>query len=295
LIRHREYVGDIAAGTGTPTSFNVSAFVINPGQQATFQWLSRLAANYESYKFESLSFCYETEAPTTLGGTLLLAVDYDASDAPPGSKQQAMAYRSSVRSPPWSPVKFQATREDLAKFKTNFVRTAAQPSGTDIRTFDIGNLFVISQGVSTASATLGELYVEYAVRLMTPVSEPNPFVLGGTIQESLVSAAQPFDVDATINATGLEIVDSKTESIVYFQYAANFIVACNHDGAATPVKLVATTTSSGITVTAGNDAADVNDCVSFLFINVSRPGNVTFTMPGAVGGNITLYFSQNPL
>lgn len=295
IIAHREYIGDISAGTGTPSLFNVNTFVINPGQQNTFQWLSRLAANYESYKFERLAFCYETEAPTTLGGTLLLAVDYDASDPAPGSKQQAMAYRSSVRSPPWNPVKFSATREDLAKFKTNYVRTGTQPSGTDIRTFDIGNLFVISQGVGTSGATLGELYVEYAVRLMTPVSEPNPFVLGGNIQQSFQSATQPFTVDATGTFVGFQIVDSKTESILYFQYAANFLVVSNHDGASTPVPLVATSSSSNIVVAAGSDATDTNDCISYLTIQVVRPGNVTFTMPGGAGGTVNIYISQTPV
>lgn len=53
IITHREYVGDISAGTGTPSVFNVTQYAINPGQQNLFQWLSRIASNYESYKFEA--------------------------------------------------------------------------------------------------------------------------------------------------------------------------------------------------------------------------------------------------
>jgi len=62
-------------------------------------------------------------------------------------------------------------KEDLSKSKSNFVRIGAQPPNTDIKTYDIGNLWIISQGVGTPQATLGELYVEYTVKLMTPVYE----------------------------------------------------------------------------------------------------------------------------
>jgi len=66
VITHREYVADILAGANNPSAFNVTTFPVNPGQSSSFQWLSRIAANYESYQFQSLSAEYETEAPTSL-------------------------------------------------------------------------------------------------------------------------------------------------------------------------------------------------------------------------------------
>lgn len=207
-ITHREYVEDIAAGVGTPSPFTVQGLPLNPGQKGTFQWLSRIAANYESYAFESLRFCYETEASTTLGGTLMLAIDYDAADPAPVSKQQAMAYRSSTRTAPWSGCKHTSMREDLAKNKSNFVRIGAQPPNTDIKTYDIGNLWVISQGISTSGATLGELYVEYTVKLMTPVYESIADLVptGGLITRGGAStAANPLGTMATVNPNAFGI------------------------------------------------------------------------------------------
>jgi hypothetical protein len=61
--------------------------------------------------------------------------------------------------------------EDLHKQKTYFVRQGAQPANTDIKLYDVGNFVVATQGVSPASATCGELYVEYDVTLHTPVLE----------------------------------------------------------------------------------------------------------------------------
>jgi hypothetical protein len=172
-IVHREYIQDLTAQGSSPSTFNVAATLsCNPGQAGTFPWLSKIAANFESYKFNKLKFCYETEAPSSLGGTQVLAVDYDASDAAPLTKQQALAYRGSVRSPPWQNCCHTSIKEDLSKEKTYYVRPGAQPANTDIKTYDVGVLYAINQGVTTGGAVTGELYVEYDVTLMTPLYEP---------------------------------------------------------------------------------------------------------------------------
>ncbi len=169
----REYIADIIAAS-TGANFNLTQFAINPGQASMFPWLSKIAQNFESYKFKKLKFCYETEAPSSLGGTLVMAVDYDASDVAPANKQQALAYRGSVRSAPWTPCCHTSVGEDLSKQKSYFVRPGSVPANSDIKLYDVGNLNVITQGISTNSATCGELYVEYAVKLMTPLYEVIP-------------------------------------------------------------------------------------------------------------------------
>jgi len=189
-IKHREYIQDVVAATGNPSAFSVSLLAINPGQSAVFPWLSQVAQRFESYKFDMLKFCYETEAPSSLGGTLVLAVDYDASDPAPTNKQQALAYRGSVRSPPWEACCHTSLKEDLSKLKSHFVRPGAIPPSTDIKLYDVGNLDVITQGVTTSGAACGELYVEYDVLLMTPVLEP--LVTAGTLTTTASTAAAPF-------------------------------------------------------------------------------------------------------
>jgi len=172
-IVHREYIQDIQAPIGPPPSaFFAYSLPINPGQEGSFPWLSNVAKNFESYKFKKLKFCYETEAATSTPGTVVLSVDYDSADPTPATKQQAMAYRGSVRSPPWTPSCHMSLTEDLSKQKQYFVRPGLPVPGTDIKTYDTGNLFVITQGVTPAPTDLGELYVEYDVELYTPIYEP---------------------------------------------------------------------------------------------------------------------------
>lgn len=161
LIRHREYVQD---ATGS-AAFSASSLAINPGLPGTFPWLSTLARSFESYRFEKLSILYETQSPTTSAGKALLAVDYDASDAAPTTKQQAMAYRSSVSAPVWSDCEHNSLKEDLEKRKSYYVRSGALDANSDVKLYDIGNLFVCSQG---STGLVGEIYIDYVVRLMTP-------------------------------------------------------------------------------------------------------------------------------
>jgi hypothetical protein len=169
-VIHREYIADVT-GSGSTTGFFVQqALVINPGQAGTFPWLSAVAQRYESYRFRKLRFCYETEAPTSQGGSIVLSVDYDAIDAPPVSKQQAMAYESAVRSPPWADCCHDSMAKNLNKQKSYFVRPGALPAGGTLTQYDVGNMFVCLQNV-TESVVCGELYVEYDVDLITPVFE----------------------------------------------------------------------------------------------------------------------------
>ncbi len=233
-IIHREYVGEIVAGTGTPTPFTVASYPLNPGQVATFQWLSRVAVNYESYAFSALCFEYGTEAPSSLGGTLVLSVDYDASDPAPVSKQQAMAYRSSVRSAPWKECEHSSLPEDLKKSKTNFVRPGAQPPNTDIKTYDIGNLFVATQNATTSAATCGELWVSYDVTLMTPVYENGGGLVPvggfiGSVGGAGCTPANPFGTNAAVDPTAYGLAVSLASRIT-FQWPGTYLAVFSVSG-----------------------------------------------------------------
>jgi hypothetical protein len=222
-IHHREYIKDITANSGTPSAFLVESLAINPGIGSTFPWLSQVAQRFERYKFDKLHFIYETEAPSTLGGSLVLAIDYDSSDPAPISKQQALAYKNSVRSAPWNECKHSSAREDLSQQKQYYVRPGAVPANADVKLYDTGNLFVISQGVTTASAVLGELYVEYDVVLHTPALQGYPLVGGSFTAGGTQSNAAPLGSTPTADAQNIGIaLDSN--SILSFSDMGDYLV-----------------------------------------------------------------------
>jgi hypothetical protein len=128
LIRHREFVSDV----NVSQAFAAQTFSLNPGLPGSFPWLSTLARSYESYRFEKLQLSFETFSASTSTGTALIAIDYDASDAAPTTKTQAMAYRGSVRSPIWSDCEHNSDKEDLNKRASYYVRGGALTANQDV-------------------------------------------------------------------------------------------------------------------------------------------------------------------
>jgi hypothetical protein len=179
-----------------------------------------VAQRFEKYKFEKLHFDYETEAPSTLGGTLVLAVDYDASDQAPISKQQAMAYQNSARSSPWNMCKHVSSRENLSQQKAYFIRSRPLGVNCDIKLYDVGKLHVISQGITTASAELGELYVEYEVVLQTPALNGICISGGKATSGGTQSNANPFGDASTVAAlaAGFTFSNSKINFLDWGDY-----------------------------------------------------------------------------
>jgi hypothetical protein len=168
-VRHCEYIGDIPGST----TFSAVGYKINPGLSSVFPWLSGLAILYESYTVHDLKFRFSTMKSTATNGTVMGAVDFDAADAAPSAKAQMMAYKGAVRSAPWAEFEVHCAPDDLQKFKKRFVRNDTLASNLDIKTYDVGQLFIATDGEADTS-TIGELYVEYDITFQTPQLISNP-------------------------------------------------------------------------------------------------------------------------
>lgn len=162
-IVNREYFKDV---TGTDEYF-AQATQINPGNNIMFPWLSSIAANYESYMFKRLKFCYEPICATNTAGSVMMAIDYDAADAVAPSKAVLMAYEGAVRTSPWAEAICNANRADKILQKRYVVIGPTGPIGTDIRLSNVGFLTVATQQVSKQN-NIGEMYVEYEVEFYIP-------------------------------------------------------------------------------------------------------------------------------
>lgn len=172
VISHREYIADVSR---TTNNYALDSYSINPGLAGTFPWLAQVASRFESYTFDRLDFVYEPMVATTQPGSLMMAIDFDASDSPPGNKTTLMAMQGAMRSAPWQAYRMSASAVDRRKMvPERYTRSGAPATGSDIKTLDVGNLFVATVGTGTATVILGELYVEYTVRLRTPQIQTAP-------------------------------------------------------------------------------------------------------------------------
>jgi hypothetical protein len=157
-------------------NFNLASYPINPGQASTFPWLSKEAAQWEKYTFEMLEFYYKREVSefATAGqqGKVIMSVDYDASDSPPSSKQQMEDTDPHVDNMPCENNRLRLNRRDMHGLVNlpKYVRIGGLPGSTDIKTYDVGNLFVATQGIPS-NTEVGELRVRYRVKFEIPVLE----------------------------------------------------------------------------------------------------------------------------
>ncbi len=284
VISHREFISDVAGSV----AFAATKYSVNPGLPGTFPWLSTVARSYESYRFEKLEFAYETQAPSTTPGTAILSVDYDASDATPTTKTQAMAYRSSVRSPSWSDCEHMSLKEDLSKRSSYFVRSGSLAANSDVNLYDVGSLFVCTQAQS-GSSVIGELYVDYKIRLMTPqignvgIGEAIYGIFSGTSNAAPFSSSSG-NLPATVGFVGTTPTSNSTWT---FTQPWEGFVTVNLTG----------TGLSNVSASGGTEIFDLVDAggtreTALYSLSIQAGGNFLLSVPNTTISAAAVYFAQ---
>jgi len=157
VITHREYIGDVAGNT----TFGTTVFIAQPGLSSAFPWLSSIANSYEEYEFTKLTYVYSNIAATSERGRVTIGFDPDVLDDDPVNKVELFQYAQCAEGSVWSEVKL-----DVKCPPRKYTRMGPIPN-SDLKTYDAGALVV---GVSNTATTnvMGELFVEYTVKLHTP-------------------------------------------------------------------------------------------------------------------------------
>lgn len=226
-IVHREYVNEADTQTvlgSWQTGQNV--FQLNPGLPNTFPWLSRLAPNFEEYRFKKLRFVYVPRCATTTDGAVYAAIDYDSSDVNPMSLPELMSNASASQSPLWSEMSLALNQNDASFLKKRFVRTVAVPTGSDIVLYDAGKAFIVPINLGGLE-TSGDIYVEYDVELFTPqfslagFAQQNSSKLnsGGTVSPTSIFGSSP----SATAGSGLGVTPQSGGTLL-FQRAGQYIV-----------------------------------------------------------------------
>jgi hypothetical protein len=166
IITHKEFIDDLYVSTVDDFRI-IGTYPINPGLQQTFPWLSFIARNYESYKILQMTFSYESSVSTNEEGAMLMAIDYDAADPAPISKPELMSNPTMVRSNIWKNNAMLFKPRDANKIGSEKFVRVGMVAGGDIKTYDVGNLYLATSG-SSLNGICGELYVSYTVELQTP-------------------------------------------------------------------------------------------------------------------------------
>jgi hypothetical protein len=233
-IKHREYVADIIGNTTFQTQLDAG---ITPTSFELFPWLSQVAVNFETFRFEGLVFEYRStsEFSTTNPalGTILMCGIYDVNKPLFTNKQALESYEYAVSIKPnmnaMMPIECRPSSQVLKN-----LLTGPQPAGTDKQFYALANLQVAAQGQPSAY-TCGELWVTYDVLLQKPRIDPSPFLNTATYAFVSPTTAAPFGTDETFGKGNPEIVaiDPVTRTVLFLlpgQYVLSYSVAATTIG-----------------------------------------------------------------
>lgn len=203
-IVHRELISSVS---GTVAFTVANSFALNPGMAASFPWLSNEAQGWEKYRFNKLRFCYYTRTGTGVPGSVMLAPDFDATDAAPVSEVVASSYQDTVEDAPWKDICCDLQpRQLMGDMRERFLRFGALAANQDIKTYDCGNLHLCT--VDGTAVSWGKLWVEYDVTLFTPQVPAGGFQSTGTLQAAGGTLAAGTPWGAAPLATGTIVLSN---------------------------------------------------------------------------------------
>jgi len=210
LVSHRER---FAIVQGNTVGFNVTPYTITPDNSGMFPWLSSIARRFETYNFKSLSFEYVTRTSTLATGSVIMAVDFDATDPPPPTSERMENYDDAMNIVPHMNGFLHTKPACLHKRKTYYVSEGQDAS----RSNAVGTLFVATEDVVAsalipgASSSVGILYAIYTIELSTPQmglddveyggvlsvqnSNTSYFFGGATTEDNIVSPPPPNSIN----------------------------------------------------------------------------------------------------
>lgn len=222
----------------------------------------------------------------------MMALDYDASDAPPGDKCKLMAYAGATRSAAWDESNFRARPADLAKFaKERYVRIPGLTI-VDIKTYDVANLFIATQGMGDA-LEVGELYVNYTVELQTPqlgdiplTSSTSTISSGGTPDATFLGPAPLVDETNVLNV--VISTDSTQSDTLTFSAQVGAVYQINTFSIGTNLVVPQYIINSGATQTGAYQCVSTPLTAAYYGLNVTATGNtVSLRFPDQTSTEVT--------
>jgi hypothetical protein len=167
-----------------------------------------MANSYELYVFHRLKFEYVTRSPATTGGSVYLAIDWDACDVTPADKQTMLGYSGAVSDAAWQGMVMDcATRNLTLGMKERYTR-AGEYTDIDQKTYDVGVLILATESITTLSehVHVGEIWVDYEVELLVPQIRQSNRAASIAVA---YPAADPYDVEADDPVFAADHADSQ--------------------------------------------------------------------------------------
>jgi len=256
------------------SAFVATQFALNPGLAASFpagaldaQLWTEWQCDMIEYYTRPLVSGFSTQGQS---GKTLLSFDYNALNAAPNSQQQAeiMPHADGM---PFENVLLRIDPRCVNRSDSKYVRTGAAPAGSDLKTYDGGNLWLCTYGQG-GTAVAGELRVRYRFRMQkatllnaSPASmnAGQKIVSGGATSNAAVYGAAPV-------STGVNYATALSQTLTFNQIG-QFMVDGHFSGTLSALSVGGTATTTAVfTPTTVNLAG--TDAYSQVLVNVTAVG-----------------------
>lgn len=292
LFTHSEFIGTLAPA-GTSWSVGLS-YNVNPGMVFPFPWLSTEAAGFEKYHFKFLRYRYIARCSSNTTGSVGIVPDYDAADPVFTNEADACQFSGMKEDNSWRPLTVNVDCTTMPKTGL-FIRYGPLGANLDVKTYDMANVYVYSEG---ASGQLGKMWVDYSVELMKPQSTPAHIGANATMAAvSGVSQANPFGtvnnlVNGTIIASVVGQVINLTNMINGREYFISFLFVGSTLAMSAPS--FSSSLTSATTSFYPNAAATGITGILTFYGGVSQNASITLALTGATVTNGTFVAGTLP-
>lgn len=243
VMAHKEYIGDIVVSNLSGHSlFEPKTYSLNPGDQDTFPFLSRIARNFEQYEFLGLLFEFKslssaTNINTVGMGSVMMATNYDP-DAPVFANKREMdasmfSTTSKVYESMIHPIECKPNKNVLSDL---YVFNPYLGAVNDDRFNDLGKTTIATQGVppdyapSGNGSNLGELWVSYHVRLFKPNLTNSALTGAVRLQSAPDNTASTAATLGTANKNPPVYADGGMSTVIYKDPGNNSAFIINRKG-----------------------------------------------------------------
>lgn len=188
IITYKEYLGEVTTHPTVVGAFNITGYSINPGNVTTFPWMGPVACQFDQYQPRGIVFSFRSTATdTTLAssiGSVIMATEYDVSDAAYGSKANMLnsAYSNEAKMSDDMVHGIECDPKELQRTLFYTLPTGSTiPNGSDARDYNMATFYVATQsGGLGVGQSVGSLYVHYEFELF----KEQPY--GGVVAKSLI-------------------------------------------------------------------------------------------------------------
>jgi len=166
-IVHTEFVTDLFSSSST-TAFQGYQFLLNPANASLFPWLSNQAKNYAEFRFNRLTFYFESTVSASTDGTMIVSSSPDANDILPSTKTAMLQYENAQRANVWERVVHHVPKATLNRLPKFLTASTSDPVVTQDLQKEVGKLFLGINGVVATGKAVSELYVSYDCDFFDP-------------------------------------------------------------------------------------------------------------------------------